>query len=590
MQRGAVDVVLLGGFMFTRSFTLTALAISPFALGSFMGCTTEAPATIGPPDGGGVSLSDAAIVDAGPGAEVSTDAGDSQGEASQDANEVSTDASVGAVDSQPGEASQDANGEAESAAAALSGPDSSDSGTVGDELPPGCVASTLDAGTQASNVPPVGTQLVSGNTLSARGVTSDGYEVYSDDAARQLYAIPIAGGAVQFIASLGTQFWVTVVGQVVFAWSNVSDADVGALTIWSSARGAHAISAASFGILGAASSDGTQILYVANVDPQGLTGDVYLATTDGASSTQLLAGQQLTGCFPQLGFAGSYVVVSHCDVPRGSGPSSTITSFRSPAWTRADLLGDAANTWSADTAATMVLVSSANGLLVVPIGGGPGTTIDPEGFMGQLIAGGQSAVYSTTSGSLRLSSTTAPSPRTLAPTFGGFYAISPGESTVLYYQNSSAAGTDMYLASTITPGTSATISSVTNGAVNGDAFTADSTFALYSTSNGPCGASGTFNAFSVAQSASTLLGRNVWSDSSATGAKVLFNDNYVATGGLRFGRADIESVDLMTGLAPTRLVSQADAVFDMTPARDAIVYSWSLASGSLAGLYVVSVP
>src|SRR5580658_4674037 len=149
MQRGAVDVVLLGGFMFTRSFTLTALAISPFALGSFMGCTTEAPATIGPPDGGGVSLSDAAIVDAGPGAEVSTDAGDS-----------------------PGEASQDANGEAESAAAALSGPDSSDSGTVGDELPPGCVASTLDAGTQASNVPPVGTQLVSGNTLSARGVTS----------------------------------------------------------------------------------------------------------------------------------------------------------------------------------------------------------------------------------------------------------------------------------------------------------------------------------------------------------------------------------------------------------------------------------
>jgi hypothetical protein len=210
--------------------------------------------------------------------------------------------------------------------------------------------------------------------------------------------------------------------------------------------------------------------------------------------------------------------------------------------------------------------------------------------MGQLIAGGQAAVYSTTSASLRVSSTTAPSPKTLAPSFGGFYAISPGESTVLYYQNSSAAGTDMYLASTITPGTSATISSVTNGAVNGDAFTADSTFALYSTSNDPCGGAGTFNAFSVAQSASTLLGRNVWSDSSATGAKVIFNDNYAATGGLRFGRADIESVDLLTGAAPTRVVSQADAVFDLTPARDAIVYSWSRESGSLAGLYVVPVP
>ncbi len=577
--------------MFTRSFTFAALAISPFALGSFMGCSTAAPSTHGPPDGGGASLSDAANGDAQPGAEVSTDAGVSSGdsqqaEASQDANDVSTDASLGAGDSQQAEAS------AESGTAALSGPDSGDSGTAGDELPPGCVASNVDAGNQAPNVPPVGTQLVSGNTLSARGVTSDGYEVYSDDAARQLYAIPIAGGAAQPIAALGSNFWVTVVGQVVFAWSNVSAADVGALTIWSSARGAHAISQSSFGILGAASSDGTQILYVTNVDPQGLTGDVYIATTDGASSTPLLVGQQLMGCFPQLGFAGSYVVVSHCDVPRGAGPSSTITSFRSPAWTRADLIGDAANAWSADTAATMVLVSSADGLLVVPIGGGAGTTIDGEGFMGQLIAGGQAAVYSTTSANLRLSSTTSPAPKTLAENFGGFYAISPGESTVLYYQSSSAAGTDMYLASTIPApaGMSATISSVTNGAVNGDAFTADSSFALYSTSNDPCGGSDTFNAFSVAQSASTLLGRNVWSDSSATGAKVLFNDNYVATGGLRFGRADIESVDLATGTAPTRVVSQADAVFDMTPARDAIIYSWSTESGSLAGLYVVSVP
>jgi hypothetical protein len=550
----------MGGFMSARSFTFTALAVSPFALGFSTGCSTKAPSTDGPPDGNGVSLSDAASGDAEPGAEASTDAGVREGD------------------------SQD-----ESAATALSGPDSSDSGTAGDELLPGCVLSNVDA-SQAPNVPPVGTQLVSGNTLSARGVTSDGYEVYSDDAARQLYAIPIAGGAVQSIGALGSKFWVTVVGQVVFAWSNVSDADVGALTIWSSARGAHAVAPASFGILGAASSDGAQILYVANVDPLGLTGDVYVATTDGAGSTRLLAGQQLAGCFPQLGFAGSYVVVSHCDVPRGSGPSSTITSFRSPAWTRADLIGDAANSWSADTAATMVLASSAAGLLVIPIGGGAGTTIDAEGFMGQLIAGGQDAVYGTTSASLRFSSTTAPLPQTLAPSFGGFYAISPSQSTVLYYESSSAAGTDMYLASTITPGTPATISSVTSAAVNGDAFTADSSFALYSTSNDPCGGSGTFNAFSVARSASTLLGRNVWSDSSATGAKVIFNDNYVATGGLRFGRADIESVDLATGVAPTRLVSQADAVFDVTPSQDSIIYSWSLESGSLAGLYVVSVP
>ncbi len=432
--------------------------------------------------------------------------------------------------------------------------------------------------------------LAAGNALSARGVTSDGFEVYSDDAALQLYAISIAGGARQSIVTLGSKFWVTVVGQVVFAWSNVTDANVGALTVWSSARGAHAISSASFGILGTTSPDGSKILYVANVDPQGLTGDVYVAETDGTGATMLLKGQQLTGCFPQLGFVGSYVIASHCDVASGAGPSSTITSFGSPAWTRVDLMGSAVNIWSADTAGTMVLVSTNKGILVVPIGGGAGTTIDPTGFTGQLIAGGKMAVYSTTSDTLRLSSTTAPSPMTLAPTFGGFYAVSPDQGTVLYYQSSTSSGTDMYLVSTATPGQRTAASTVPNGAVDGDAFTSDSTYALYSTSSDVCTGSGTFNAFSVGASASRLLGHNVWSDWSAMGAKVIFNDNFVATGGLRFGRADIESVDLATSTTPTRVVSQADAVVDLTPAKDQIIYSWSVEPGAVAGLYVAPVP
>jgi hypothetical protein len=349
---------------------------------------------------------------------------------------------------------------------------------------------------------------------------------------------------------------------------------------------------ASFGILGASSPDGTEVLYVANVDPQGLTGDVYLASTGGTGVTRLLQAQQLTGCFPQLGFAGSYVVASHCDVARGAGPSSTISSFRSPTWTQADLVSNAENIWSADTAGTMVLVSTNSGVLVVPIGGGAATTIDSTGFMGQLIAGGKTVVYGTTAGALRRSATTAPSPMTLAPapSFAGFYAISPAQSTVLYYQTSTSNGTDVYLASAVTPGTPLTVSAVPTGAVNGDAFTADSTHALYSTSNDECTGSATFNAFPVNGKSSTVLGANVWGDWSATGATVIFNDNYVATGGLRFGRADIESVNLAVGSTVTRIVSQADAVIDLTPAHDQLVYSWSVQPGSLAGLYVTPVP
>lgn len=550
-----------------RSSKLTVLAIPPLACCFLIGCSPSASSADARADAGNIAAgsgADAAVMDA------AVDSSESRDVSSPD------DAATSEAESGTSQGLFDA--------------DLSESSIVPDDAPSGCTATNPSRDAEGPAEAPVGTMLVAGNALSARGVTSDGYEIYSDDAALQLYAIPIAGGAPQSIVALGGKFWVTVVGQVVFAWSNVTDADVGALTVWSSVRGAHAISSASLGILGATSSDGTQILYVTNVDPQGLTGDVNLAGTDGTGATSLLQGQQLTGCFPQLGFAGPYAIASHCDVARGGGPSSTITSFRSPAWTRADLIGSAANTWSADTAGTIVLVSTANGLLVVPIGGGPGTTIDANGFMGQLIAGGEMAVYGTTSGSLRLSSTTAPSPETLAPSFGGFYAISPAQNTVLYYQNSSSAGTDIYLASTITPGTLATVLTVTNGAVNGDAFTADSTFALYSTSNDVCTGSGTFNGFSVAGSAPTLLGLNVWGDWSTTGAKVLFNDNFVATGGLRFGRADVESVDLATGPTPTRVVSQADAVVDLTPAKDQMIYSWSVEPGPLAGLYIIPVP
>jgi hypothetical protein len=525
--------------MSTRSWKVCALAISPFAWLSVTGCSSANSAS--PQDAGGNLPS--MVPDAGAGADAS---GSPDG---------------GAI---PG----------------------TDSGAAMVDGSTGCPAPVP----AANAAPPAGTLLASGDSLSVRGVTSDGYAVYSDDVGLQLYAVPIAGGSPQSIGALGSNFWVVVVGQVVFVWSNVTSANVGALTTWSSARGPHAIAPASFGILAASSSDGTQVLYIANVDAQGQAGDVFVSGTDGTGATRLLQGQQLAGCFPQLGFAGSYAIASHCNTARGAGPSTTVTSFQSPAWTPADLVSSAQNGWSADTAGTMVLVSTAGGVSVVPIGGGAATTIDATGFMGQLIEGGKTAVYGTTAGALRMSSTTAPLPTTLAPAFGGFYGVSPSQDDVLYYQNQASTGTDLYLVSTASPGAPQPISTVTNGAVNGDPFTTDSTYALYSTSNDACTGAATFAAFPVNGGSSIPLGSNVWGDSSATGAKVVFNDHYAATGGQRFGRADIESVDLAAGTTPTLVVSQADAVIELTPAADQIVYSWSLQPGALAGIYVTPVP
>jgi hypothetical protein len=238
----------------------------------------------------------------------------------------------------------------------------------------------------------------------------------------------------------------------------------------------------------------------------------------------------------------------------------------------------------------MLLVSTSGGIFVVPIAGGAPKPIDAQGFLGQLLSGGKMALYSTTSGLLRSSSTASPSPTTLASSIGGFYSVSPDQSRVLYYTNSTSSGTDIYLSSTVTPGAAHALSTQPNVSVNGDAFTADSSYALYSTGQDTCTGATGFNAFSATGSAPISLGHDVWGDWSATGAKVVFDDNFVATGGLRFGRADLESVNLAAGSTPTRIVNQADAVIDLTPAKDQIVYSWSVIPGPLCGLYVTPVP
>jgi hypothetical protein len=168
--------------------------------------------------------------------------------------------------------------------------------------------------------------------------------------------------------------------------------------------------------------------------------------------------------------------------------------------------------------------------------------------------------------------------------------VSPSQSSVLYYRSQASTGTDIVLTSTAVPSTPQVLSSGMNGSVNGAPFTADSSYALYSTGMDVCTGAAAFNAYPVNGGSPIQVGSNVWGDWSATGAKVIFNDNFVATGGLRMGRADIEAVDLASGSTPTHIISQADAVVDLTPAGDAVIYSWTVVPGTQAGIYVAPIP
>jgi hypothetical protein len=398
--------------------------------------------------------------------------------------------------------------------------------------------------------------------------------------------MPFDGGPVQDLGALGGKFWNDQHGNDVFLWSNVvgPGTGVGTLKVWSSATGLHTIATASFGIISSASASGAQILYLDNVDPSGSVGDVYVSSADGVSKTKLVSQVSISTCFPSLGFAGTYAVVSYC--PGGSsGPfPATLASFASPSWSSGAHVGSTSGSWWPDGAGTKVLYATAGGVSVVPLAGGAAMLIDPAGTNGFLSSDGLSALYVTSSNAFRRSPTGAPSPTTLvANGFRGWQALSNDWQQLLYYSTYTGNGTDLFVASTTTPGATSTISAATTAGIPGDAFTSDSTHVIYASA-------GTLEAYSMAGKTSVTLGKSIFQCYSATAAKIVFSGDYVSTGGLRFGRANIDAVDTAQTAAPTRVVTDADAVFALSPAHDKIAYAWSAIPGSNAGLWLTDVP
>jgi hypothetical protein len=443
----------------------------------------------------------------------------------------------------------------------------------------------------ASVTPPVGKQVLVGGALTMRGMTSDGWAVYSDNATLTLHAVPISGGAPHDIVSLGDSFAVSFWGKVVFAWSNKNAASVGPLTVWTSAGGPHAVSSASLAPWVAATVDGTKILYLDNVDAQGQMGDLVAAAGDGSSPSKILTG--LTGlsndgCQALLGFAGSYALAAHCD---GGATSATISSFTTASWRQTDLVTGAADSFVTDPGGTIVLTATSAGTVVVPIAGGAPTIIDPAGSTGVLVANGQSAIYGAAKDELRRSPVSSPSPTTLVGSgVGGLYGVSPDENFVLYYKQMDSVDllSDMYLASATKPGTPMTLSATPTAGVFGDAFTTDGSHALYFAAVDQATETGTLDALAFGSDAPTALTNSGYEAWATTGAKIVFSDHYTWTGSR--GHTDVRTVDTSGSAEATLIVNQADSEVFLSPERDQVVYTWSLEDSPRAGLYVAPIP
>ena len=452
-----------------------------------------------------------------------------------------------------------------------------------------------DSGGDASITPPVGSHLATGDNLQIQGMTGDGYAVYADFGSNELYAVPINGGAPVTIASIaGGSDAVLVQASVVLAWTQLDANSVGTLTAWSAATGAHVLSTASTPgssyWVGAASPDSSRVAYAGNVTST--TADVYASATDGTGATKLVAAAPVGTCLPFLVFAGAHLLAATCPTSTGYA----VSSFSVPAWSRADLASDL-TTFDWDHAGTTLIAFPATaGVQAIPIGGGPATTIDTVGAYGSVTPDGKSVVYSTVT-EIKRSPIASPLPITLVssqdtPGVRGIYGVAPSGETLLFYTQATSSAivpsTDLFLASAVTPGVPAGIVSGGSPTVDGYQvrFADDSTplfLQYYAPASG-----GNLEAVPGGADAGApiMLAQSVSVYRAVPQGRVVFETASTppASG------SEIEVVNLSGATPPVPFVGDADIVFELSPTRDRVVYTWSAEKGALAGLYVVAVP
>ncbi|HEX3595398.1 MAG TPA: hypothetical protein VHU80_09860 [Polyangiaceae bacterium] len=202
------------------------------------------------------------------------------------------------------------------------------------------------------------TQLAPGS-VSIVGLTSDGWAIFRDGDALRAANTSVPGDVRDIAPKAGS---VVIRGKVVFNWANVDYvANVGDLSIWTAAAGAHVIGSTQYaeGLI-AASDAGDAIAYTANLNAT--TMDVVLAPSDLSSSQVVLKsvgrGSDTT-CTASIGFVGNHFFAGSCAAGARSG---SIQRFERGAsgWQSTVLASGALPVWSADATGEKVFYQSEN--------------------------------------------------------------------------------------------------------------------------------------------------------------------------------------------------------------------------------------
>jgi hypothetical protein len=462
-------------------------------------------------------------------------------------------------------------------------------------------------------------QLVQGDHLTLVGVTDDDYAVYTDDDAKTLNAVPLAGGTPQLISALTDQYVASVSGRVAVVLTAATPPDASALptfgctlVAWSSSTGVHTLSSAASSLGFAVSEDSSRIMYPDGLDG-GAISELRGANVDGTGATPLMRlstqGGIASGAVSEA--HGSYFVVEY--TPADGTGDTIASSFRTDNWSRADLLLNSVG-YTVDPGATKVLGNSDGGIYWVPIDGGAAHTIDPAGDIAYFSPEGANVIYRAGccgKGEIQIrhSPLSPPSPVTLV--HGGALdvvpgAISPDGNWVVFHEGEISSGVfRLYVVSTTgnPPGVPILLPIDALSWANSSAsFTNDSSHVISFTEIGGAGvpAVGKLQATGVGDGSTRTLAAasfvaEVVVQTGRLGyqplgpSRVVFTANTAYVGMLGW-TADIDIADTATAASPVTIVSSVNPTFFLSRAGDRLVYTTFARTGPSAGLYVAAIP
>jgi hypothetical protein len=478
--------------------------------------------------------------------------------------------------------------------------------------------SSSGSASSSGSVSPAGTHVVSSSSLVLRGMTTDGYAAYGDRTSGTLSVVAVEeadGGAPSTSApfSLGTADIATSNVErktVLFFSGTEADAGpsrIGTLNAWTSSMTAPKV--ISTGVLEpvfgsfftvATSADGQYLTYLGNVALDGTTASLFLMDLQSGMTRTLLTSIDILrdACQPRINFSGPYVVASYCQLPTGgtvpdAGANrdvATLASFVAATGVSTTLATSVNPRFGVDPNGGTAIMLNQTGIVASAVSGAGGlVSIDPTGASGIIAADGKTIVYSTTAKALKRANTSAPvTVVSLVPNSFAVVSVLSRDTNwaIGYLFSGTQSGTsDLYAASTTAAGSAIPLSTATNATVGsaGDAFTADSKYALYLTGVSASFV-GTLNAHPLAAGGSAVsVGSGAYEVAAAIDSQIVFNLNDSA------GKADLEWTDLAAAGPPTPLVSKADDFFLLGPAKDKIVYTIS-GTASSDGLWIMPVP